>query len=485
MEITATKKPDSIFNTLETVFKFLFLTLTMLSFNNLFAGHIALKGLALIVLLFGAVIVGHRLLTANRYLRFFGFPILLALVASNVVSCIVNYRYGILENIQGLAWTVFHFGILYATDTKQPKEKSDKIYFALIKYYAGYIAVSNLVSLGMLFADYGENAANSFSGNITGYIWGRLWGVYSDPNYGSVMNVAAVIISCYLLSKAQGKLKKIVFALNILLSLCYIAFSDSRTGMVCLAVVSVTYSYMLLKSKLSLKIHCLLKQLICLVLSAVICVASVASLSAIKLAYNEGVHLVHYLKTDVSDNTPTTPDSPVGEDTPKEPEQNKPLDTIGRTGNELESDITNGRLSLWLSGIEIWKTAPVFGTSHRNITPYAVENVPDTYMVDNKVSVLFDTTHNTYVDVLLAQGLVGAILVAVFLVLIVALIFKKMIFHKGNEFCTSENIMMLGILVTFACSAVFVLEVMYINTAGAFLFWLSLGTLVRNLKKET
>lgn len=478
-------KLDYLFSILETVFKYMFLTLTLFSFNNLFAGHSVQKYFVAIVAVFGAVLVCYRLFNAKKYIRFYGFPLLILFLISYLISTVVNYKYGISENIQAITWMTFHFAILYPTDVTGTKEKEDKTYVGLLTYFMVYIALANIVSIGMLFAGYGKTALDSATGNMTGFVWGRLWGVYSDPNFGSVLCIAALLGCLYFLRKPNVKVwVKVLLVLDIMLSLSYIAFSDSRTGLVSLLITLLFYSYIALKSCNKIKFKFGLKQMFCIAAACIIAFAGAASLVLIRNTYNAAVVMIHEHKmpdenpTEQGDELPDESGNDTSDDLPEEP----PTGTIDRTGNELDQDISNRRFALWASGIEVWSKAPIFGVSHRNIVSFALANVPDTYLVNNDRIGDFNSTHNAYVDVLLSQGIVGAVIFLVFFVIILCLVFRSMFFLKNNEKCTPENLLSLGLILTFAVSACFILEIVYINTAGAFLFWMSLGRLVRNLR---
>lgn len=476
MSVVKNKKIDELFARIETVFNFLFLTLALLSFNNLFAGHFALKVFSAIVVLFGVAILVHRLFSIKNYLKFYGVPLLIAVAVAYIISSLLTYKYGVVENAQALAWMTLHFGILYATDVTSPKDKGKAAYFGLLKFFVGYVTIANIAGIVMLLVGYGRNGATSFNGNLTGYLWGRLWGVYADPNIGSVLCVASIVISLYFLFTSKRKTTNILIVLNIVLSLCYISFSDSRTGLVCLGMVMFVYVCMLLKAKKPFLKNPFAYTVTVIAVAAVIALASMGSLTVIKKGYNQAVQIIYEIKNAHSGTTDQPGDeNPSIDDAPN---------IIERPGNELEEDISNRRFHLWKSGVEVWSKSPVFGVSHRNIVPFALENTPDTYLVNNDMVGNFDTTHNAYIDVLVAQGIVGALPIAAFLVLIASLLFKTMLFSADNRKCTLENCLMLALVLTFATSAFFILEVMYINTAGAILFWLSLGRLVKNLKEK-
>lgn len=463
------EKIDRIYYKLETIFKYLILLSTLLAFNSFFANSKAITLFSTCVAGLGAVLLSYRLINMEKYIRFYGFAFLIAFVFCYGVSSIVNFEYGIFGNIKTMIWSTFQFGILYALDYKGDTEKERKDYFGVLKLFFGYILLNNLISIAMLIIGYGEPKATSFSNNIIGYVWGRLWGAYYDPNNGSVFCVAVIVISIYWAIKSDKLWKRILLGINIFICLAYMAFSDSRTGMVCLATALLTMCFLLIRNSEKISLKNGMKTVLSLLLASVIAIAGVASVLTITKTYNAVV-------TKVQSSQPSAPST--------EDNENNKSDTavIGREDNQIEKDISNRRFSLWGSGIEIWKTTPLFGTTQRNLTAYALANLPDTYMVNNDKGGHFDTTHNMYIDVLVCQGIIGAIVFVAFLFMIVVLISRKMLFTKDYKQCNNENILLVTLVVTFAVSSIFVLDLIYINTAAAVLFWLSLGRLVKNLK---
>ena len=95
----------------------------------------------------------------------------------------------------------------------------------------------------MLFADYYSYTEVNGVVVILGFLWNRLWGVYSDPNYGAVFSAITIIMSLYFYKDAKKPLKAL-YIINIILQICYIAFSDSRTGMVSLFCALLVYVYL-------------------------------------------------------------------------------------------------------------------------------------------------------------------------------------------------------------------------------------------------
>lgn len=466
MNTLKNKNIEKIYLKLETLFKYLILLLTLLAFNSFLANNKVITVISTGVAILGIVLLLYRFINLKKYINFYGFVVLIIFAFAYFISTIVNIEFGFVGNIKTMMWSAFQFGILYALDYNSDIEKERKDYFGVLKVFGIYILLNNLISIAMLIFGYGQTPATSFNGNTIGYVWGRLWGSYYDPNNGAVFCVAAIAISVYFAIKSNRLWQKILLGINIFISLAYMSFSDSRTGIVCLAATLLTMCFLLIRNsdKFSLKNGA--KSVVSVILAVVIAAVGVVSIFAITNTYN-------LVATKIQQSQQSSSSS-----------ENVDPGVIGREDNEIDKDISNRRFSLWGSGIEIWKTTPLFGTTQRNLTAYALKYVPDTYMVNNDKGGHFDTTHNMYIDVLVCQGIVGAVVFVVFLALIVILIARKMLFTTDYKLCNNENILLVTLVVNFAVSSIFILDVVYINTAAAVLFWLSLGRLVKNLKNS-
>ena len=147
---------------------------------------------------------------------------------------------------------------------------------------------------------------------------------------------------------------------------------------------------------------------------------------------------------------------------------------VGRQA-EIENDVSNGRLELWASGIEVWKTKPVFGTGYNSFLPYVNQELPDTYAVNNPQGD-YVSLHNEYLDILVYHGVLGA---AVFLVFMGAVIWRWL---KTFRSIAEEDRDYIGVLsaccIVIATAMLFLLEGLHTNSPGTFILWTFLGYLM-------
>ena len=295
--------------------------------------------------------------------------------------------------------------------------------------------------------------------------WGRFYGNHYDPNYASICYGCAIIIALYLLNKSKGRVSKILYGISICLQSVYIIFAQSRTVRVAFLIGIVTYT-ILTMIRMQKKVFCMKGMCTTLL---VICIVMVVPDSTIKL-YNQ-------IKSYGIENT-VNESTEVDEDEDEEEDEEI---VIGRQDVE-SSDISNRRFDIWKSGLEITESNILYGIGFANIKPYAIENMPDTYIVSNDYK-KFNAFHNMFVDVLVSQGIIGIGIVAA-----IAIFFAVQVIRKRKElFLEGKNADTVGML--FSCilmllvSSLFLSEIFYVNNVCTYIFWLLLGYLYYFLKK--
>lgn len=448
----------------EFVFKILYLISVLISFNGYFAGSEWISCFNYALVAFGGLLLLLRAVHFKSYIKTPCIFLLIAFVLSMGISSLLNARYGFIQNLQSIAWTTLQFGLLYATDKERDIKEYKKQLKAMLAVLCGYVFLANLVSLGMFVFNYGVFGQYSPNGNIIGFVWGRLWGVYSDPNNGSVLAAASVIISICAYVYYKKRAIRVFLIFNIILDYMYILFSDSRTGMLTVFLGIAVVLYLLIVKSEKIKFKGLLKNTACVLIAVTVSFSALAVTKAFEKGYNS---IATYINTNQSSD-----------------KSDLPIMT-GRDTADTESDITNRRFDLWKSGIEIWETSPIYGVSQRNILPYAKENLPNTYLVNNDLS-SFDSTHNLFLDVLASQGIIGIAIILLFFGCIAVMIIKRLSTDRNFAASLSEpfNAAIIGLLCVFSCTSMLVLDVLYLNSAETVLFWCALGYLACLLQRK-
>lgn len=449
---------------LELIFKIEFLFYLCCYHNNLFWGKQIMSAFVIASAVLGGLVIATRLMEYKQYKNTKLLFSLLAFLVSYVITIALNVRYGFLPGVKNLVWTALQLLVVYTYRTNQPPSRNKREFQILSYCYLVYMFLASFWSLVQFRVGYSSIQAGGTRGSAipSGFMWGRLWGVFTDPNQGSVFACLAILMSIYFAVIANRKSKSgkwltVFHCLNILAQLLYISFSDSRTGMVCLAagVAFLLYTVFLRKIRISRSI---LRYATCMALSAVVCLTVFLLPSGVRVANN-------YVEIKIYEYQQK-----------KNPgEKDPPSDNrfIGRK-EDLEGDISNRRFCIWESSLEVFKTKPIFGVSQTNLVSYVYKELPDTYLVNNNLYE-FDNSHNMFLDVLTGQGVIGFLILMQIMISALLFIFKRIWKLQGEDYFRFT--VMLSCIATAVVSCFFMTEIFYINSPIAFLFWFMLGSL--------
>lgn len=437
---------------LELLFKISYLCLTFATFISVIYMSPIQPMLVKLTLFLGVVVILVRLLHWKKYGKMPCLILMILFCLSFLLSIVMNRQYGMTADLKWLIWTGIQFFGLYVCDLNREEEKYEREFTILSHIFIIVTVITAIASLIMLVKSYSEfliTADKEFI--VTGFKWDRLWGAYTDPNYGAVCSVIGIILSGLYLVKKKGAVK-FLYVLAIIMNYAYMIFSDSRTGILALVLCGGLFLYLWCVSKFQAKK--ILKSLL-----VVICVFAVA-LSVGEVAKTQNV---------------TYQRKVAAEQAKKKIVQKKKQPLTARQKN-IQDDASNGRLAIWQSAIEIWKSSPVYGAGYSTVVPYAKEHIPDTYIVNNSQSD-YTSMHNTFFCVLAYQGSIGAILFVLIALRIFFYVVKNVFTESGErKFDVTAMLCSVGCV---AISMMFLMDGIYTNSPSAAVLWLFSGYLVR------
>lgn len=450
------------------VFKIIYLLHTLLCFNSLFVNRPILVISSYILTFIGFIYLIFRIFHYSKYMRTKGIVFLILFVLSFVISALLNINYGITENIKGAVWMVFQFFLIYAYDITESREKTKTELKIFSHIFLAYTSLMALIGFILLFSNYNYYGIYKGKTIIIGFIWNRLWGLYSDPNYGAVFGVISFALCIYYLIHSKKRMKKSLYIIMALFQVAYISFSDSRTALVAFMITFGIISFLFLirwqKKYLRKKV---INVFTALFLSLIAFIAPYFFTRTIAVAGSNVLQSIH------GNNYS---EIPIDEDLPFNENLN-----IGRNDSDINNDISNRRFAIWNSAIEIFLTKPLVGVSFRNIVNYAENVLPKTYIVNNDFT-SFASMHNVFIDILVSQGIIGILFFMLFVVVIVFTILKNLFKKDDKQYF--DCLFLISILLPIAISAMFYSEILYINTATSVFFWFALGCLIKSLLQK-
>lgn len=417
--------------------------------------------------------IGYDILTNRFCLKTRYFPAAVIFLGVTVISCIINYKYGIFSNLKGIAAFVIYFFLLY------PESFSDKravVYSGCMNTAFFSIGLYSAFSIPMYFFDLyyftiSTQQTHGFSPDSN-----RLWGLYQDPNYLALYSLLAIFAGVYLFIKTKLVLLKIVYVLVSIIHIVTLSMSGSRMGTVCFIAalfwIAAVICANVLKAKLFVRI---LAFLLGVILSLAIPFGSVELLNkampSIKKTVLNTISAEDYVNARKAYNTVykfckidaqyTDPDINI-EKYPFNDEDN----SVDRA-DENPNDMTNGRIYRWLDGLKLLAEKPFFGISPRNIFSFADEIDTETLMGEYDFSI-----HNTYIEILAGAGIIGGGFVIVFLFLAAFFIIKSAFKNPPSP----KTIICSAQIVMIALSAILLPDIIFFQlTFAGLCFWLALG----------
>jgi len=435
---------------LDLAFKIIYFLLTLISFNLFFARDWYISYISYAVIGFGIIVGVIRLLHIKDYLNA-GVFLLLSFIFSYVLGTVTTFEYGYMDNIKAIIWMAVQYFLVFGFDKKEEKTNERDVLFKLFLIYTGICAS---ISIWMMITHWQRyDLIEGIYWVQGGFIDNRLFGCYVDPNYGAIFAIVSMVISALYLTdwKEIKVIWKVLLIINIVLEFLYLCYSDSRTGMVAVAASVFTLIFLWFLNKKGF------------IKTVALALASAVVLVALVYGVQKGTSFAKVKFAEISATKAGA--------TEEEIEAEKYLARVGRIDDQIGegSDISNNRIAIWGNAIEMFKQHPITGISYRNIREYAEVNIPDTY-------VGFESMHNAFFDVLVSQGIMGMIILVLFIAWVFYNLFKK--YKSLTDY--KEFAFLMAIIAAIFVSMLTYSEVFYMNTGGAFLFWYVLGYLINS-----
>ena len=446
---------------IQNLFAVIFMIYAILSCCGLTYGRPIIKPFMWGSFLLSAVILLYRLINIKKY---FKVPITifsLMMVGAVGISTLLNRQYSFKSNVIFCIYWAFYFLVLFTTEKNRKKENCKKTLRIAATTFTVYTTLFTVVSFILYFAGVSEThdvPGGNYTYNI-GFRWGRLWGIFLNPNHGAVSCAITILFLIYVFRNRKKIWERILIVLDIGVHLLYIVFSDSRTGTVVLSIGVAIYVFAILLKTFNRK------KVLTILISGVIAVGIAAGCFTGVRQIRKPVNIIiSYVNSQTGDNDPDKPD-----------------DNIIDRGYDLSEDISNRRFDVWKSGVEVFTHSGknmIFGLSYCGFTEYAQENMPDTYIVNNDYAVMI-TLDNEILNILISDGIFGIISAVAFIGYILVFVIIK--FRKVKRDEKYFVALQLAILFPLACAAMFSSIMFYHFSPNAVMFWIVLGQLMAYL----
>lgn len=441
---------------IDFIFKIVYLLDTFISYCSYLAGN---KIMPAVTLLLGAVILLYRLFHIKKYISDKSMIFLILFYISYLISSVLFLNLGSKSlAVKTAMWMALQFFVLFPFDKDLDDETVRNQAVKMLKVLLVIITLAAILDLATGVIGYSRIVIGLDGKKYPfGMYNKRLFGIFYDPNYISVINAVGILISCYFIYRDKNKaLPVIAFILNFL----NLMFTGSRTGMLVtggglwvFAVFAIWRNNTKFRNKV-------VKWLLSIVLMAAIPGVSYFVFTRGLKVYNAlPVRITMAIDNDGKD---------IDED-----------EDLDRSETMDSSDVSNGRFKIWSSAIDVIEREPVFGIGYDRGVEYAKKYIPDTYIVNNPNGE-YRVFHNIYLEIFADQGIIGFGIAMVGLIAWFVTVFRKFSIIMNDSLLQVYTACIIGLLV----SGVFLTELLYINIPTTCIFWIMFGYQYHMMKQN-
>lgn len=366
------------------------------------------------------------------------------------ISTLSNHAYGIMDNLYGMVTFGFEMVLFYIMGRTLNTSEWNRILKKVILICAVLwdVACSASIVQFLMNISYTIQYAGDHGAVRQGITDGRLFGLFSDPNFAAFTSLLLIWGLRHLLTGDIRQFTRVFIRFSIAVNGIYIVMSNSRT--VYLSVVGSIVFYVLLSSYKKLQKRNLsgLQTTCHLFLRAAAAILlTVAAYLFILTALRGAASLIC-------------------------PERDTAVEMV--RNDVTKENISNNRFTIWQAYLNLYKEKPVFGFSVRSALPYAAHNNPDGYLAQTGY-----VTHNSYLSLLVETGAAGFITMGAFVILLVLHSFKRI---RSLSEITGTYILFATWLVSILIFCLCFHDIFFTLNLETMLFISSLGFLWQNRK---
>ncbi len=391
--------------------------------------------------------------------------VLIAFIGVTAISAIVNIEYGYRRNLTTICWMIINvvlFYTMYMRVSIKTFEKWVRVVFAImiVMWFGAVVTsiVQYVLQIDYLYEVHGQIRRQ-------GFMEGRLFGIFNDPNYGAVTSIYMVLGSLWIIRSIKNIFVRVLLSINVTVCFIYIVLSGSRTAIICVLAVVAFLTACYVKNFLTEKNVKLLGKF---TIIAILTLLSVAITYGINLGTKK---VMEYCVIDIEDDSGLVPpqagDNEAGDVNNNNSNNNGSSGSILQRPDSHSGNISNNRFDIWKGYIGILKEHKLIGLSPANQMEFVKDKYPDSYIGTTGYE-----THNGYLTVFVSVGIIGSIIMAVFLVCLAKDFIKVYLkHHKINENYIFVSTLIISILI----NAFFFTELFFVNNITTVLFYSLIG----------
>ncbi|ALV21561.1 MULTISPECIES: O-antigen ligase family protein [Carnobacterium] len=348
------------------------------------------------------------------------------------------------------------------------------------------VFVAGLISVLMFIFNIGFIIPSGATTARQGFVASRLFGIYTSPNIGAIFGFLSIVLSMLNNLIKRGvwyKFTKLYIA-NIIIQVLFFILASSRgtelTIMVfsLLSIVFIVIPYFIQTYKSKTKV---IFRTILVFLAFFAVSLGFTGILKEGLSYVPGLVQQGFDKAGV--NEPQISDD-------EKPSKKEPIDRVTIQHSPDDAEVSSGRFTIWTAALNVVKQFPVLGATD----PYFYRNdiEHNTQIDESKLSTLdknelkraHGNMHNVYIQTLIMSGILGFVVIAVFIILHL----RDNITHllKYKKVTVDYQIVAIMIFLIVALFAEDLVEshiIFKVKDVVAIVFWYYLG-LLQHFRKE-
>ncbi len=432
----------------------------------------------------GALLLAVDFFTRRNMLRVPNAELLLAFFVIALISCVLNRAYSFTGSVKCLIWMAIQILYVGAVDVDLPREVHKKHIAILGHVLILFWLVCVVISLRMYIIQYGIQTdimvGEKLLWRTVGYLEGRLFGIFIDPNYAALISLFCILLALYFLTQPGCALwRRILYGISIAVQFLYVVLSASRTAELCMVGAAFFGGCFILPVRPNRKklVHLALCGLVGLLCAAV----SFGALTVVRA----GAAYLPSLYADVSAGAGQTqmkgplsqPDAtPAPETAESAPNAHTPaahpLEAVDMTRPDAEKeDYSNNRFAIWADYLRVVRSAPVLGVGPRGYESYAAEHFPDSFIVQRQYVV-----HNGYLVLFVGTGIVGGLLMLVWFALAAISVLIWLVKNRKDTPEGYRDVLWLTMILVIGAVAAFPFQILfYVNDEVTIVLWVVFG----------
>lgn len=432
----------------------------------------------ILIIIFTICIVVPDLCNLKAYLKVKHFKWIIALLSCITISNLLNFRGGdIIGNARFYFWIFVYGLVIYPMFARKSKEENWNVLFLISLAYSILVFILSFLSMLSMYIPFPQMENPYYESNIytIPFYANRFFGIYSDPNIGSLIGILAIGSTFILILNGKKEtdcwkyLKWAFCGLNILIQISYIFCCDSRSGVLALLFsVFIGCTIWMTGSILKKGIKIIFRA----VFVSLIVSAGVFFLGT---SLKTTIQYIYALETSKTENKGSS--NTAFEENGLKEETQAPKKQFGRADTAASSHI---RLVMWQQAVKAIPEKLFFGGTARDTGKYLKKYA--TKETRNMMSGA--NLHNVYIYGLLTTGIFAIVFWIIFILIIAKDSFVYYYLRETNRMRKGIITVLIALFSAMHIVACFFNILYVVPGLITFLHWMFLGILAGITESE-